>query len=151
MAVTLAISWGYLRIPYSSAGLHRSPDTAVADWAAGPTFRPGATYRMLGFGDGRVGMYRILQAGGRIDSDFFPESQLRVSWADAASYSEALRDRSVDVVLIAPGYDKSDGVNEVATLRSMAANPPASCAGPEVCVREIPGGRGFLAFEIDRG
>lgn len=151
VAVTLAISWGYLRIPYSWAGMDRVPDTAVADWAGGPSFRPGVTYRVLGFGDSRVGMYRLLQAGGRIDSDFFPESQLRRSWPDVATYSAALRDRDVDVVLIAPGYDRTDGVNEVAMLRSMAADPPASCAAPDVCVREIPGGSGFLAFAVDRG
>ncbi len=137
--------------PTRGPGCTGPPDTAVADWAGGPSFRPGATYRVLGFGDSRVGMYRLLQAGGRIDSDFFPESQLRRSWPDVATYAAALRDRDVDVVLIAPGYDRTDGVNEVAMLRSMAAKPPASCAAPDVCVREIPGGSGFLAFAVDRG
>jgi hypothetical protein len=150
-AVTLAIGWGYLRTPYAWRGMSRSPDTAIADWTRSPAFVPGATYRAMGFGDSRVGLYRLLQAGGRIDSDFFPESQLRRSWSDPGAYSTSLREREVDVVLIAPGYDATDHVNEVALLASMAAHPPPTCGGPEVCVHAIEGGRGFLAYRIDRG
>jgi hypothetical protein len=106
---------------------------------------------VLGIPDNRVGLYRVLRAGGRLDSDFFPESQLRRSWPDAETYSSAMRARQVDVVLVAPGYDAADHVNEVALLASMAANPPSSCSADLVCVRPITGGRGFLAYEIDRG
>jgi hypothetical protein len=151
VAIVLAVGWGPLRMPYSWHAMGRQPDTAVADWVAGSSFRQGATYRVLGLADGRVGMYRLLQGGGRLDSDFFPESQLRRSWPDAETYSAALRDRQVDVVLIAPGYDDADQVNEVALLVSLASHRPATCAGTTVCVRPIEGGRGFLAYEIDRG
>jgi hypothetical protein len=151
VAVTLAIGWGPLRMPNSWRAMSRQPDTAVAEWVTGTSFRPGATYRVLGIPDNRVGLYRVLRAGGRLDSDFFPESQLRRSWPDAETYSSAMRARQVDVVLVAPGYDAADHVNEVALLASMAANPPSSCSADLVCVRPITGGRGFLAYEIDRG
>ena len=35
---------------------------------------PGATYRVLRGGDGKLGMYHVLRAGGRLDSEMFPES-----------------------------------------------------------------------------
>ena len=56
------------------------------------------TYRILRAGDGKVGMYQVLRAGGRLDSEFFPESIVRRTWPSAAEYCTFLRGRHVDRV-----------------------------------------------------
>ena len=54
---------------------HNGADTATLDaYLRSPDFVPGATYRVLRGGDGKLGLYHVLRAGGRLDSEMFPES-----------------------------------------------------------------------------
>ena len=46
----------------------------MARFVTSSAFRPGLTYRVLRTSDGKVGMYQVIRAGGRLDSEFFPES-----------------------------------------------------------------------------
>ena len=50
-----------------------------------PEFVPGATYRVLrGAADAKLGLYHVLRAGGRLDSELFPESMAMRSFATRA-------------------------------------------------------------------
>ena len=50
---------------------------------------PGATYRVLRGGDGKLGMYHVLLAGGRLDSEMFPESMAIRSFATPSAYARS--------------------------------------------------------------
>ena len=84
-----------------------------------PTFVPGATYRVLAFGDAKYGQYSIVRAGGRIDSEFFPESMYRRSFPDEATYARFLTRRQIDYVVVDPRYRKFK-TNEQQLLDDMA-------------------------------
>ena len=73
-------------------GCARSPTRAdgVSALPQSPTFVPGATYRVLTFGDAKYGQYSVVRAGGRLDSEFFPESMYRRSFPDEAAYARFL-------------------------------------------------------------
>lgn len=110
---------------YGWGAFVRTPDTTLAPFLHSKTFEPGATYRLLQVGDGKMGMYRLIQAGGRLDSELFPESIDRRSWADVAAYEEFLQARKVDAVLISSAYDARYRTNEHALLDELSA---AGCA-----------------------
>jgi hypothetical protein len=93
-----------------------------------PEFVPGATYRLLDAADGKVSMYRVVKAGGRIDSEFFPESILHQSFSSPAAYSEFLRSRHVDYVAVSSWYQRRWKTNERALLEQLAATPGLDCA-----------------------
>ncbi|MEO9256238.1 MAG: hypothetical protein ABI305_11890, partial [Tepidiformaceae bacterium] len=76
--------------------------------------------------DGKVGMYQLIRHGGRLDSEFFPESIDRRSWASAATYQAFLAGRHVDYVLIYYAYDVRYGTNEHALLNELVAKGCAS-------------------------
>ncbi len=84
----------------------RSPDNVVARFVASAQFEPGLTYRILRSGDGKVAMYQVLRAGGRLDSEFFPESQGRRRFGDLTEYEAFLRARKVDRVIAFSNYDR---------------------------------------------
>src|SRR5205823_3381062 len=90
MAATLALAWRPLVLPFAWRSLWRTPDQAMVAFVRSPEFVPGATYRVLRVPDGKVGMYQLLQAGGRLDSEFFPESIVRRSWPGTGPYAEFL-------------------------------------------------------------
>jgi len=92
-------------LTWAWAGLARRPDKTLAEFATSGDFTPGLTYRVLRAGDGKVGMYQLLKAGGRLDSEFFPESIGRHSFPDLATYSTFLRRRGVDTVIVFKNYD----------------------------------------------
>ena len=79
-------------IPFSGmvagwGALDREPARAISALTHSPTFVPGATYRVLTFGDAKYGPYSVVRAGGRLDSEFFPESINRRSFKDEAAYA----------------------------------------------------------------
>ncbi|MCU1380979.1 MAG: Undecaprenyl-phosphate mannosyltransferase [Acidimicrobiales bacterium] len=131
-----AAMWGPIGMPWAWRGMDRVPDPAVGAFAASPAFRPGATYRLLTGGDGNVGLYELIQAGGRSDREFFRESALRRSWPSDAAYSAMLRARHVDVVVLWRIYALNH-TNEQAVLDHLAAHPPQRCDGRLVCVRLV--------------
>jgi hypothetical protein len=120
-------------MPWAWGALTREPDTRMVAFtdaeagaeAAGGSFEPGATYRLLRVADGKIGMYQLLQGGGRLDSEFFPESIDRRSWPTTVEYAAFLRDRRVDFVMVWDGYDQRFGTNEHALLEEMLTAPPA--------------------------
>ncbi|MCC6959657.1 MAG: hypothetical protein IT301_07395 [Dehalococcoidia bacterium] len=106
----------------------REPDGQVAAFTRTPAFEPGATYRVLRAGDGKVGMYQILKAGGRLDSEFFPESIDRRSWPSQQDYAAFLSKRRVDYVLIFTSYHRRFSTNEESLLNTMSGSRCASVA-----------------------
>jgi hypothetical protein len=119
--VTLPISgmisgWG---------ALNREPDRAASEITKSIAIVPGATYRVLSFGDGKYGMYSVARAGGRLDSEFFPESMYRRSFRDQSAYAAFLTKRSVEYVLVDHRYHKFH-TNEQSLLDAMASSPTAT-------------------------
>ncbi len=97
---------------YAWHALARTPDTALVPFLESPAFEPGATYRLLRVADGKIGMYQLIRHGGRLDSEFFPESIDRRSWPSADAYTAFLEGRNVDYVLIYAAYDARYRTNE---------------------------------------
>lgn len=96
-----------------SALAHNGADTAPLDaYLHTSTFVRGATYRVLRGGDGKLGMYRVVRAGGRLDSEMFPESMAIRSFHDPADYARLLCDRRVDQVIHYDTYDTARHTNE---------------------------------------
>src|SRR6478672_5242540 len=84
-----------------------------------PPFVRGRTYRVLRDGDAKLGMYRILQAGGHIDSEFFPEGMAIKNFAGPGDYESLLCKRKVDYVLDFASYDIARRTNEHHLLREL--------------------------------
>jgi len=97
----------------------RTPDTQILPFIESSEFQAGATYRILRVADGKVGMYQIIQHGGRLDSEFFPESIDRRSWPSISAYWSFLQRRHVDDVIIYHNYDARYGTNEHALLEQL--------------------------------
>ncbi len=113
---------------FAWGALLRRPDQSLLTYTSSSQFVPGATYRILRVAeglhsDGKVGMYQLLQAGARLDSEFFPESIDRRSWDSTADYARFLERRHIDYVLIYDEYDRHNGTNEHELLRQLAEQP----------------------------
>ncbi|MEY2421237.1 MAG: hypothetical protein QOI95_1304 [Acidimicrobiaceae bacterium] len=116
----MAAGWG---------ALNREPDTAAAAIPQTISLVPGATYRVLVFGDGKYGMYAVVRHGGRLDSEFFPESIYRRSFRDEATYASFLASRKVEYVLVDSRYEKFH-TNEQQLLDAMSTAPAETrCIG----------------------
>jgi hypothetical protein len=113
---------------YAVRALTRTPDESLLSFVRSPDFAPGATYRLLRVGDGKVGMYDLVKAGARLDSEPFPESIDRRSFASESQYRAFLKERRVDYVLVFDAYDARYGTNEHQLLREIAASSPNACA-----------------------
>lgn len=111
--------WAPLGMPWAWKALDRQADTRMVEFTESDEFESGATYRLLRVADGKIGMYQLLQGGGRLDSEFFPESIERRSWATSAAYADFLAKRNVDFVMIWNGYDERFDTNEHALLQQM--------------------------------
>jgi len=102
------------------SALNRKPDPVVASFPESPHFVTGATYRVLTYGDGRYGQYAVVRAGGRLDSEFFPESLHRRSFPNLARYTAFLHSRQVDYVIVDDRY-RHFRTNEQSLLDDLAA------------------------------
>ena len=109
---------------------------------------PGATYRVQAASDAKYTMYEVLRRGGRLDSEFFPESILRRSWPDAASYADVLRRRGVQYVIITPGYDELYHTNEHELLRSMTTAPATTAGGASVSASVVAETPDYSVYRI---
>lgn len=107
---------------YAWHALARSADTALVPFLESPVFEKGATYRLLRVADGKVGMYQVIRHGGRLDSEFFPESIDRRSWPSLDEYRGFLTGRNVNYVLIYQAYDERYRTNEHALLDQLVAS-----------------------------
>jgi hypothetical protein len=142
-----------LTIPISGmmtgwTALSRQPDAIGRSIPHATTFVRGATYRVLTYGDGKYGQYAVVRAGGRLDSEFFPESLFRRNFSGLESYARFLTQRDVDYVVVDRRY-KRFRTNEESLLRSMAASGGTDCVDG-VKVREIEQETNFSVFQVNR-
>ena len=131
---------------------HGASTASLDAYLRSSRFVPGATYRVLrGAGDGKLGLYHVLLAGGRLDSEMFPESMAIRSFGSDADYARLLCDRRVDVVIAYASYTASRGTNELAVLARMATES-GSPAGPSlpVRVRAVERGPGHVVYAVTR-
>lgn len=136
-----------LNVGWQWRGFTRVADTTSLDtFLRSPAFVPGATYRVLrGAADAKLGLYHVLRAGGRLDSELFPESMAMRSFATVPEYEQLLCDRRVDYVIAYDGYTRSRHTNELAILRRLA-----SAKAPRVAVRTIEQGKTQRVYAVDR-
>jgi hypothetical protein len=127
--------------------LRRSANTPSLDtFLHSPRFVPGATYRVLRSGDdAKLGLYHVLLAGGRLDSELFPESAAVRNFESTSDYARLLCDRHVDFVIAYSSYTTSRHTNEIARLRELAADTSQS-----VSARAIARGPGHVVYQLDR-
>ncbi len=123
-AVAAALVLNVALIPIRDTGygwgaLTRDPNVELVPFLESADFHPGATYRLLRVADGKVGMYQLIQHGGRLDSEFFPESINRRSWSSPDAYRQFIRGRKVEYVLIYRAYDVRYATNEHDLLDQM--------------------------------
>ncbi len=134
----MAAGWG---------ALNRRPVHGVSALLTSSEFVPGATYRVLTFGDSKYGQYSIVRAGGHLDSEFFPESMNRRSFPSEAAYTRFLTKRQVDYVVIDPKY-KNFRTNEQALLDDIASSSTGCLDG--VGVRSLDQEPTYRLYAITR-
>jgi hypothetical protein len=139
---------GPLEAQYSWGALNRKPDTELLSFIHSSKFESGATYRILRAHDGKIGMYQLVQHNARLDSEFFPESIARNSWPDVTKYSQFLRNRRVDYVIIFRSYDREWHTNEHQLLRDLKKERPDGCHAAGVS--QVSAGRAFDVYKIRR-
>ncbi len=129
--------------------LTRTPDESLQEFIQSPLFQAGATYRILRSIDGKIGMYDLIRAGANLDSEFFPESINRRSWASTDDYAKFLVRRDVDFVIIYGLFDRRDHTNEHALLEALTTTP---VTGPDaVCAALTLRTDGYDVYEIRHG
>ena len=131
--ISAALLLNVLLVPFrnTSYAWHafaRTPDESLVPFLESSDFHPGETYRILRVADGKVGMYQLIQRGGRLDSEFFPESIDRRSWPSVDAYLSFLRGRKVEEVLVYFAYDARYLTNEHALLDDLTAKGCATRA-----------------------
>ena len=136
-----------LNVTFQWKAFTRTTNTASLDtFLRSPQFVPGATYRVLrGAGDTKLGMYHVLLAGGRLDSEMFPESEAMRNFKTVGDYAQLLCARHVDYVIAYDSYTASRHTNELAVLRRLAADPSQPAR-----VQPIERGPGHTVYRINR-
>ncbi len=128
-----------------SALVHHGTNTTELDeYLRSPHFVPGATYRVLRGYDAKLGVYKVLQAGGRLDSEMFPESMAIKNFKSVEEYEQLLCDRKIDQVLAFDSYTQSRHTNELALLDEIAR------ANGRVRVDLLAHGSDWHAWGVDR-
>jgi hypothetical protein len=101
-------------------------DTVSLDrYLESPEFVAGQTYRVLRAEDGKLGLYHVVRAGGRLDAELFPESMAIESFESPDDYARELCRRDVDRVLHFDSYARVRKTNEGELLEQMVADPGA--------------------------
>jgi hypothetical protein len=132
-------AWGSLR---------RNPDPSIDAFADSDGVTPGHVYRVLTGGDGKYGLYAVVQAGGVLDAEFFPEGLHRGPFASVQSYSRFLRKRDVDSVVVFPTYtERYTRSNEPELLGEMERE---GCIDG-LSVTRRPGGNDWQVYDVERG
>jgi hypothetical protein len=144
-----------LNVTFQWHALTERRETNIASLDAylnSPQFEPGATYRVLrGAGDAKLGLYHVLLAGGRLDSEMFPESMAMHDFANDVTYERLLCERHVDFVIAYASYTASRRTNEIAVLTRLAA--AAAAPGRDrapVRVRAVEHGSGHTVYQVTR-
>ena len=126
--------------------LRRKPDlVAVQEFTRSPEFSPGKTYRILRGADSKLGMYAVLLAGGRLDSEFFPESVAWQNFHSLHAYERVLCRHRVDEVVDFVSYDSTRHTNEHAELLRLEHDPAAV-----VRTRSVARTPAYEVFAVDR-
>jgi hypothetical protein len=100
---------------------------------------------LRGTDDAKLGLYHVVRAGGRLDSEMFPESMAIRNFSDPQQYARLLCARHVDYVVAYASYTASHGTNELAVLRQLAAHPLVS-----VRIAPIEEGREHVVYRVTR-
>ena len=124
---------------------NRADTTALDAYLRSSDFKPGATYRVLRGGDGKLGLYHVVRAGGRLDSELFPESMAIRSFTDARAYASLLCDRHVDQIIHDDTYDASRHTNERAMIDALER---ATVDG--VHLQAVASGSGWKVDAVER-
>jgi hypothetical protein len=151
VALAIILNVAFLQpfeLTWAWAGLARRPDKTLAEFARSSDFTPGITYRVLRAGDGKVGMYQLLKAGGHLDSEFFPESIGRRSFPDLAVYSTFLRRRGVDTVIVFKNFDVRWKTNEHQLLEDLVTAD--HCSPTQVGASVVERFERFDVYHIQR-
>jgi len=126
------------------------PRNGMLSFLASPDFVPGKTYRVLRASDAKLGMYQLIRHGGRLDSEFFPESMAVQSFASVRAYSNLLAARRVDDVVAWDVYDRQWGTNEHARLDELAGESDTACRHGLVVVRRVRHNPRYDLYSVDR-
>jgi hypothetical protein len=152
IALLVSLTWNAsFEVPFNVGfqwgALHRTVSTASLDsFLHSDRFVPGATYRLLrGAGDAKLGMYRLVRAGGRLDSELFPESMAIRDFHSLADYEDLLCRRHVDFIVHYRSYDVSRDTNEHAYIDRLAA-----AADEPVRLQLVERGAGHQVYAVDR-
>ena len=150
LILALGINVGFeepLNVEWQWRGLVRTASMVSLDnFLHSKQFVPGATYRVLrGAGDSKLGLYHVLRAGGRLDSELFPESAAMHSFSSLAEYQQLLCDRQIDYVVAYESYAKSRHTNELDVLQRLEAE-----RNPRVSVRPIEHAYDHVVYTVDR-
>jgi hypothetical protein len=125
---------------------HHGTDTASLDtYLRSPDFVRGATYRVLRGGDGKIGLYLVLRAGGTLDSEMFPESMAIRDFDDVTDYATLLCDRGVDQIIHYDSYDSGRHTNEGVMIGALERE-----VSDGVRLRVIADGPGWKVDAVDR-
>ncbi len=141
---------GVLDTRYAWGALNRKPNTDLLHFVNSPNFEPTKTYRIIRAGDGKVGMYQIVRKGGHLDSEFFPESIGRKSWDTTESYTQFLRGRRVDFVIVYDSYDRTYRTNEHTLLDQLSVRGLAGCDQQDVGATPLAHAEHYDVYTIRR-
>jgi hypothetical protein len=121
-------------------------DTAALDaYLHSPAFAPGETYRVLRGNDAKLGVYHVLRAGGRLDSEMFPESMAIRSFRYPGDYASLLCDRHVDRIIHYDTYDAARHTNERAMIDELER-----ATVDDVRLRQVESGTGWKVDAVER-
>jgi hypothetical protein len=149
IASTIAMGPG-MGMPWAWRSLNRWPKDEFSGFLASRAFVPGATYRLLLTLHGKLGEYQMLQHGGRLDSEFFPESMGIQSWPNLPTYSGLLVQRHVDFVMAFRDYDHAWHTNEHALLDQLTHARAAGCARGLVATTRLAHNTHYDLYAVDR-
>ena len=130
--------------------LVRTPDRIGTAIPHSAVFERGATYRVLSFGDGKYSQYAVVRAGGRLDSEFFPEDMHRRSFRDHETYVAFLLRRQVDFVVVDSRYHKFH-TNEQELLGELSTMSAGNGCPDGVHVEQVDEQKDFVVFRVSRG
>jgi hypothetical protein len=129
-----------------SALVHNGTDTTTLDtYLRSPDFVAGATYRVLRGNDGKLGVYDVLRAGGRLDSEMFPESMAIKSFRGPSDYATLLCARRVDRIVHYDTYETTRHTNEIAMIDALELHALAG-----VRLHPVARGPGWKVDAVDR-
>jgi hypothetical protein len=135
----MVVGWG---------ALVREPDPILAAIPHSASFEPGATYRVLTSADAKYGLYSVVRGGGRLDSEFFPESMHRGKFKDEHDYAQFLTRRRVDYVFAQHRYKRFRS-NELDLLGELSAPQVGCFDGIEV--HTVEAAPTYDLYKVDRG